>query len=476
MRRFWPTWRVKLPDIRSRKTVYVAGGTVGVLAIAGALVWLLLLRNGEPQPEPAVAPVGTAPAESTAPGDATTTAEAVSTSTPEAVGQPLNPIRVFQLQGGNFAVLFDGDVSVGGGVRMVTDQGAIDLIEGGETENTSILTFDTIGLQGEVKTGPLYVDEDSWIRDSSGRDAGTDMTSHTFTVDQNRQGSMDRIVRPEIAEMRARGALKSQDGRMVQLNIEVGFSEPVWYSSDLGLLMETRSRQGAERGVAPLAPVSLQTTKLPDEQRKATLIYTPNSVSFVLNYELGDIHTVTALGLTEEGQLIADASTVTVRRVAAPLHVAADTGLEIDESGRCYRALAQVGYDNVLLQKWEATNNNLADEQRVLVAQQLEKMPAVQEICYPVWSERPTPGNGIKRNWRYSECIDSVEREYSGSLNTLKSRGVLADRWRIAVELVSRPYSSLIAQEKETLRGILSHEQCPLYYPQLWHDRWIPLE
>ena len=149
----------------------------------------------------------------------------------------------------------------------------------------------------------------------------------------------------------------------------------------------------------------------------------------------------------------------------------------------CIGAARESSYvDSIRLNTMVDTDpSNLADRERFAWYQFFRSTDsALRYSCMTYWSEEVTVDNADKRNDQYGErpegssgCVEWVERRVQET-----STDIDRDRshWVDAYTLLSRPYLSLTAVERFTLRGVLdSHSHCRRYYPQLFNGRWVPL-
>ena len=87
--------------------------------------------------------------------------------------------------------------------------------------------------------------------------------------------------------------------------------------------------------------------------------------------------------------------------------------------------------------------------------------------CRELWSQPSDQSNDLKRNWQFHyNCI-----------HTAHGRGFRpeAESNELA-SFMGRPFSLLTVEQKMLLRYEVGTPACKRFYPQLFYDRWIPVE
>ena len=376
---------------------------------------------------------------------------------------PLPPpalLRVFRNEAGQVEALFDRPVRVvGGEVKLVTNKGAMGRKFGPDSDAYKYsIVFDINSMEegGDVMATSIKAMDGARIVDEDDTMAILDFTPQTFTVEKRLFGSSVVSNRPYVREVRAE-----------QWSVRVYLSSNVRFSENLRL---TARNTAGQMGELRLAWESLNAMR---------------NWSFVDNllFEVPEPYRMEAFWLTpvqvygfSEGDALTDAAEggLPARRGLQPFAVDLSRGAILNDLQRCAYYLADGDQ-----MRYSFAVSNL--QQFVSEDPRLSESMARNECMRALSRTSAASDTGLNRNWSYSMCVDSLETAYRvgefypGELGD-GYPSELRDRWLVADELVSRPYGLLTLDERVSLRKMLTHESCPLFYPQLFYGYWMKVE
>ena len=442
-----------------KKVVMIVGGILMVALAVGSGVMSgaipLPFGDGDAEPEQPVVVAVEEP-------DVKELEEPEVPENPEEPG-PLPPpvlLRVFRNEAGQVEALFDRPVRVvGGEVKLVTSKGALGRKLGpdpGAYGYSIIFDINSMEEGGDVTATSIKAMDGARIVDEDESMAILDFMPQAFTVEKRLFGSSVVGNRPYVREVRAE-----------EWSVRVYFSTDVRFSENLRL---TARNTAGQMGELRLAWESLNAMR---------------NWSFVDNllFEVPEPYRTEAFWLTpvqvygfSEGDALTDAAEggLPARRSLQPFAVDLSRGAILNDLQRCAYYLSDGDQ-----MRYSFAVSNL--QQFVSEDPRLSEAMARNE-CMRALSRTSAAGDtGLNRNWKYSVCVDSLEIGYRvGEFYPGELGGgypsELRDRWLVADDLVSRPYDLLSLDERVDLRGMLTHESCPLFYPQLFYGYWMQVE
>ena len=373
------------------------------------------------------------------PAPAATAAPSVAT---KVAPNPVVVEVVIEASSNEALVRFDRPVHVRGEIWLETS--------GGRSDNTDVtgsktLAFDAGELTRIVEIRGIGYGSGAALRDIDGNDALTEFQPATWVVGNRPMSRRARYCLSCPAEVES---VAVSDGYW-----QVTFTKPVLVVGDV--VLEVNG--GSDRHM--VEPADKPTT-------------TP-----VLLFEGGGTRTGAWFGLRDGNEVtlstvIRDPSGGEVNFDLDPLTWYGFPRPVTPTMADCiHDAYSSTNIDSIRADTIASTDPDiLSDEQRFAWYLFLDKTNSeLKHSCVALWSEEITALNAEKRNEEYSSCVAGVESRIR------QERVEYRAAWLDLLILLERPYTSLTAAERFTLRSQLDSDNCAAYYPQLFSGRWIPI-